>query len=51
MIKNILIEISLNHINYEWWIDLGISYSRTQFMKQKHVITISLLFISLYIRW
>jgi len=45
------VEIAWNKIDKEWWFDIGISYQTTSYYKSKRVITIALLFFSLYFRW
>ena len=44
------IEISLNEITGDWWFDFGISYCKTM-LNKKNVITISIVFFSIYIRF
>lgn len=45
------IEFVLNKIDNEWWFDLGLSYQNVMHPQYKKVLTISLIFASIYIRW
>jgi len=46
------IEVTLNTLDKkEWWFDLGVSYGRTNYHQKKHVVTIALVFFSVYVRW
>ena len=46
------IEYGLNCLEGDWWFDLGISYQKTPYHHEhRKVITVSLVFFSVYIRW
>ena len=46
------IEYELNYLEGDWWFDLGISYQKTPYHHEhKKVITVSLVFFSVYVRW
>ena len=48
----ITIEFSLNTLDKkDWWFDLGISFGKTAYHSKKYVLTIALVFCSIYIRW
>jgi hypothetical protein len=45
-------ECTLNAMEKDWWLDLGISYQKTNLhYKYRHVFTIAMVFFSVYIRW
>lgn len=46
------IEVSLHTLDdKEWWFDLGISIHRTPYYEKKRVVTLALVFFSIYLRW
>ena len=46
------IEVDMNKFDTgDWWYDLGISFTHTQYHKYKRVFTISIVIVSIYIRW
>jgi hypothetical protein len=49
--KRVIIDFGLNKLDDHWWIDLGISYQPETFCKPKRLICVSLIFVSLYIRF
>ena len=51
-IKVMNIECMLNCLESDWWFDLGVSYQKTPYHHtHKKVMTLSLVFFSVYIRW
>ena len=46
------IECMLNNLEGDWWFDIGFSYQKTDYHhKYRRVITIAMVFFSIYIRW
>ena len=37
--------------NKEWWFDIGISYQKAIYNRKKYLITIGIVFFSVYVRW
>lgn len=46
------IEVNWNCLENQWWFELGLGYSKTEYhSKYNKVITIALILFTIYIRW
>jgi hypothetical protein len=45
------IQILLNKLESEWWLDLGISIQKTDFNTYKYLITLGFLLFTIYFRF
>lgn len=45
------LEICINELEGSWWFDIGLSGQTTEYTPTKYVVTIALLFFSIYIRF
>ena len=45
------VEIALNTLGDGWWFNLGIGYEKVDLIKWKYVMTLELIFFTVYFRW
>jgi hypothetical protein len=45
------IQFYRNHMDDLWWIRIGIGYHREDYFTHRHVISLSLVHYTLFIRW
>ncbi len=45
------VNVLLNKLENEWWLDLGIGYEPNNLFEYKKVISISFVFFTIYIRF
>ena len=51
MSKKMKIEFYKNQMDDLWWIRIGVGYHREDYFTHRHVISLSLIYYTLFIRW